>query len=337
MDVRCERCQTEYELEDANVSDLGTEVQCSDCGHRFVVKRPIADKGLPETVRADVSAATPAPVVAPFPLIPTTMPRAASAASPIIAPPMPSPGDSRGRVNLGAYPEASDPGETEIIRIASRKSRGFVKLMLTMLVAAVVAYAGIAWLQQRWRPAMISSAGTAEDESLRNRPQATTSGPRPRPVAEDSEPAQPSDDGEGVPPRGPAVQPMVEGEREERGPRGGKKAPAVRKAKPEVVHAIRRNSQPSQAQPGAPQALAAQGYAALTHRQYGQAVALFKRSLAGGPANGTALFGLAEAYRGSGQKMLALQTFRRYVEAFPTGPNAIAARTQVRLLEGKKH
>lgn len=40
MDVRCERCQTEYQVEDANVSDLGTEVQCNDCGHLFVVKRP---------------------------------------------------------------------------------------------------------------------------------------------------------------------------------------------------------------------------------------------------------------------------------------------------------
>ncbi len=40
MDVRCERCQSEYEVEDAKVSDRGTEVQCSDCGHLFVVKRP---------------------------------------------------------------------------------------------------------------------------------------------------------------------------------------------------------------------------------------------------------------------------------------------------------
>jgi predicted Zn finger-like uncharacterized protein len=47
MDVRCERCQTEYEVEDASVSDLGTEVQCSDCGHRFVVKRSETRRGRP--------------------------------------------------------------------------------------------------------------------------------------------------------------------------------------------------------------------------------------------------------------------------------------------------
>jgi predicted Zn finger-like uncharacterized protein len=37
MDVRCERCQTEYELEDSSVSDEGTPVQCTACGNTFVV------------------------------------------------------------------------------------------------------------------------------------------------------------------------------------------------------------------------------------------------------------------------------------------------------------
>jgi predicted Zn finger-like uncharacterized protein len=42
MDVRCAHCQSEYEVDDRIVSDLGTEVQCSDCGHMCVVKRPIS-------------------------------------------------------------------------------------------------------------------------------------------------------------------------------------------------------------------------------------------------------------------------------------------------------
>jgi predicted Zn finger-like uncharacterized protein len=37
MDVRCRRCGTEYELEDARVASSGTAVQCSDCGHIFKV------------------------------------------------------------------------------------------------------------------------------------------------------------------------------------------------------------------------------------------------------------------------------------------------------------
>lgn len=39
MDVRCDRCQTEYELDDASVADGGASVQCTTCGHTFVVAR----------------------------------------------------------------------------------------------------------------------------------------------------------------------------------------------------------------------------------------------------------------------------------------------------------
>jgi predicted Zn finger-like uncharacterized protein len=424
MDVRCERCQTEYEVEDAKVSDLGTEVQCSDCGHRFVAKRPSGsgeDKGassdewlletvagqshkfensfllqkwiverrvtredrisrngqpwqrlaevaevapffniVDDAVRADAAAVTPAPVVpsstpaliaptlpevaSPPPQMPLRMPSPVASrpegenrsARPAPLSPLPLPGDSLGGVHLGAFPQASDPGETEIIRVGSRRSHGFLKLVLTMLVAAVVAYAGIVWQHQRPRSAMISSSGMAEDESLRNHAQATASAPAPRAPAEAIEPEQASGQDDGVAPRGPLVEPMAESGRDERAARGGKRAVATRKPKAEASHAIRPNSPSSRAQPGAPEALAAQGYAALTHRQYSQAIVLFKRALVGSPSNGTALFGLAEAHRASGQKMAALLTYRRYVEAFPAGPNAIAARTQVRLLEGKK-
>ena len=39
MDVTCERCNTEYEFDDALVSDQGTSVRCTQCGHRFKVNR----------------------------------------------------------------------------------------------------------------------------------------------------------------------------------------------------------------------------------------------------------------------------------------------------------
>src|SRR5688572_8896902 len=42
VDVRCERCQTEYELEDSSVSEEGTQVQCMACGNTFLVTRPAA-------------------------------------------------------------------------------------------------------------------------------------------------------------------------------------------------------------------------------------------------------------------------------------------------------
>ena len=37
MDVRCDRCETEYELDDDSVSEGGASVQCTTCGHTFVV------------------------------------------------------------------------------------------------------------------------------------------------------------------------------------------------------------------------------------------------------------------------------------------------------------
>ncbi len=40
MDVRCDRCGTEYEFDDALVSERGTSVKCTTCGHQFKVFRP---------------------------------------------------------------------------------------------------------------------------------------------------------------------------------------------------------------------------------------------------------------------------------------------------------
>ncbi len=43
MDVRCERCNTEYEFDDALVSGRGTTVKCTNCGHKFKIRRSQAD------------------------------------------------------------------------------------------------------------------------------------------------------------------------------------------------------------------------------------------------------------------------------------------------------
>lgn len=39
MDVKCERCSTEYEFDDALVSGRGTTVKCTNCGHKFKIRR----------------------------------------------------------------------------------------------------------------------------------------------------------------------------------------------------------------------------------------------------------------------------------------------------------
>src|SRR5215213_6304112 len=43
MDVKCERCNTEYEFDDALVSGRGTTVKCTNCGHKFKIRRHDAD------------------------------------------------------------------------------------------------------------------------------------------------------------------------------------------------------------------------------------------------------------------------------------------------------
>ena len=46
MDVKCEKCGTDYELDDALVSESGLTVKCTHCGHLFPVnpsEDPFAD------------------------------------------------------------------------------------------------------------------------------------------------------------------------------------------------------------------------------------------------------------------------------------------------------
>ena len=48
MDVTCERCSTAYEFDDALVSERGTTVKCTNCGHQFRIRRPDAANAVPE-------------------------------------------------------------------------------------------------------------------------------------------------------------------------------------------------------------------------------------------------------------------------------------------------
>ncbi|HSA21921.1 MAG TPA: zinc-ribbon domain-containing protein, partial [Myxococcota bacterium] len=39
MDIKCERCGTEYEFDDSRVSEEGVTVKCSTCGHLFKIRK----------------------------------------------------------------------------------------------------------------------------------------------------------------------------------------------------------------------------------------------------------------------------------------------------------
>lgn len=51
MDVRCEKCQTEYELDEARLKPGGVTVKCTNCGHMFKIrKRSNTNVGVPTVV-----------------------------------------------------------------------------------------------------------------------------------------------------------------------------------------------------------------------------------------------------------------------------------------------
>lgn len=51
MDVRCARCGIEYEFDDALISDRGTMVRCTECGHQFRVHPSHVIPGAPDEWR----------------------------------------------------------------------------------------------------------------------------------------------------------------------------------------------------------------------------------------------------------------------------------------------
>ena len=52
MDVRCERCKTEYEFDDARITHEGVTVKCTQCGYLFRVKKS-ADAPIPPPADAE--------------------------------------------------------------------------------------------------------------------------------------------------------------------------------------------------------------------------------------------------------------------------------------------
>jgi predicted Zn finger-like uncharacterized protein len=59
MDVRCEKCQTEYELDESRLKPGGVTVKCTNCGHMFKIrKRTPTNVGLPAVTANDEAQTT---------------------------------------------------------------------------------------------------------------------------------------------------------------------------------------------------------------------------------------------------------------------------------------
>jgi predicted Zn finger-like uncharacterized protein len=63
MDVRCDRCQTEYELDESRLTDAGVAVKCTNCGNVFKVKRVSVPPGVAAPHPLGESHAPAAPVL----------------------------------------------------------------------------------------------------------------------------------------------------------------------------------------------------------------------------------------------------------------------------------
>jgi tetratricopeptide (TPR) repeat protein len=80
-------------------------------------------------------------------------------------------------------------------------------------------------------------------------------------------------------------------------------------------------------------ALAGAAAGQLDRRRYAQAETLFVEALRYAPEDGPALVGLAETFRLRGERARSLDGYRRYLQLYPDGPKAAAARRHVRQLQ----
>src|SRR5690348_10302930 len=95
MDVRCEKCQTEYELDEARLKPGGVTVKCTNCGHMFKIRRrTITNVGAPPVPRE-----TGAPRPPPSPKAAATL--HAMAAPPPVPATAPAPAPSASGTHLG--------------------------------------------------------------------------------------------------------------------------------------------------------------------------------------------------------------------------------------------
>jgi len=218
---------------------------------------------------------------------------------------------------------------TILVRRRPWRTRLPVQLAIMAGVAGLVTFAGISLVQLFAH----TEEPIPEEQPIAEVEKAAE---EPPPVPE----APPAVTSASIEPLEPEVAPEPEGEEEMAKPSPvlsrRKARAAARAARHAKVTGRGKAAQARRASGGpSPQIAAAQGYAALNRRQFPQAIELFKQAIAGNPRNGTAQFGLAEAYRESGRKSAALRNYRRYLHMIPHGPDASSARLQIRLLEKK--
>lgn len=82
MDVRCEKCQTEYELDEARLKPSGVTVKCTHCGHMFRIRKKSSTASTLSGPVVAPPTASGASVVTPLPRQPVARDGGATAAAP---------------------------------------------------------------------------------------------------------------------------------------------------------------------------------------------------------------------------------------------------------------
>src|SRR5574338_169401 len=117
MDVRCEKCQTEYELDESRLKPGGVTVKCTNCGHMFKIrKRANTNVG----VATAKSVSDEAPTVPKPPPRPQTSPVGQPTAQPAPVSDRARRGEAEAPVNINdmpSGPQSATPERQWLVRM----------------------------------------------------------------------------------------------------------------------------------------------------------------------------------------------------------------------------
>jgi predicted Zn finger-like uncharacterized protein len=249
-------------------------------------------------------------------------------------------------------PHSSAVGRKAAVAAGSREpTHAAFKIFVGLAVAAGVAFVGIKWQQDRIHGSGKASGGIST-WTIGRRPVANPPEARPdlgagsAAVQRPGATARPSSAA-----RGPVVEALPSPPPTETGKASDKEGRENSVAAPSesfeklVAEGDRalENGSDSKAKdfyqralrlrPAGAKAFSGLGFVALDRGQLPEAWGFFKRALAAKPSFGPALFGIAEIHRARNEKALALQSYQHYLQLWPKGTEAAAARRQVSALQ----
>jgi len=344
MRISCERCHSEYHLDDSQVRGESVEVQCSVCSHIFSVGKrsgPKSPSPAPEAgvwfvqtsdgnVQQFAGLAAVRQGLLEGRLTPQdkatrdqkTWQALGDAAE--LAPYCRSAAAPASREPIGCEPQSMAAAHETVRFVLEPKSHGFLKIIVGLAVAAGVAFAGIRWQQDRnlhWQSRGVAMTSHAAASSTESAP--PTIQPRVEPVEEQGSPSsQPS------PSSRPASRPVVEALPAPPPPR----EPAPKEATPSPRSSV---STPPRSADNYDK-LVAEADRALENGANSKARELYQRAMNLKPTGAKAIVGLGFVALDRGQLSAAYDYFKRALTVRPSFPPAIFGIAEVHRARGEK-